>query len=119
VGVEGEADLVDVCAVDVYGGVELLAGDTELLGPIGDVGGHLGVDLFGVVGALGVGLGLGVSEDGVFGVGDVLDVAVAVMVHVGHWGGSSFLAAARWMSGRGLRMYLGWSDGGPLPPHPR
>jgi hypothetical protein len=84
VGVEGEADLVDVGAVDVDGGVELLAGDAELLGPVGDVGGHFGVDLFGVVGALGVGLGLGVGEDWVFGVGDVLDVAVAVVVHVGH-----------------------------------
>jgi hypothetical protein len=52
--VEGGADLFDVGAVDADGFVELLAGDAELLGPVVDVGGQLGVDLFGVVGSLGV-----------------------------------------------------------------
>jgi hypothetical protein len=52
--VEGSADLLDVSAMGADGFVELVAGDVELLGPIGDVGGHFGVDLFGIVGALGV-----------------------------------------------------------------
>ena len=96
--VEGGADLFDVGAVDADELVELLAGDFELVGPVGDVGGHLGVDLLGVVGAFDVGAlvavevgvddlvvdGLGGGEDGVFGVGDVLDVSVAVVVYVGH-----------------------------------
>jgi hypothetical protein len=55
--VEGSADFFYVGAVDADGFVELLAGDAELFGPVGDVGGHLGVDLFGVVGA-GVGFGV-------------------------------------------------------------
>jgi hypothetical protein len=55
--VEGGADFFYVGAVDSDGFVELLAGDAELFGPVGDVGGHLGVDLFGVVGA-GVGFGV-------------------------------------------------------------
>ena len=54
VGVEGGADLVDLGAVDADGFVEDLGGDVELVGPIGHVGGDLGVDLFGVVGAGGV-----------------------------------------------------------------
>jgi len=51
---EGGADLVDVGAVGTDEFVELVAGDTELFGPIGDVGGHFGVDLLGVVRAFGV-----------------------------------------------------------------
>jgi hypothetical protein len=43
-----------VSAVGADGFVELVAGDVELFGPEGDVGGHFGVDLFGIVGALGV-----------------------------------------------------------------
>ena len=96
--VERGADLVDVGAVGADGFVELLAGDLELRGPVGDVGGHFGVDLLGVVGALDVGAlvpvevgvdqvvvdGLGGGDDGVLGVGDALDRAVAVVVHVGH-----------------------------------
>jgi hypothetical protein len=129
VGVEGEADLVDVGSVGVDGAVELLAGDAELVGPVGDVGGHLGVDLFGVVGAFDVGAlvavevgvddvvidGLGGGEDGVFGVGDVLDVAVAVVVYVGHsFLFLNFLDATRWMWRRGLRMYFP-PEGGETP----
>ena len=51
---EGGADLVDVGAVGADGFVEDLAGDVELLGPVGDVGGDFGVDLFGIAGTLGV-----------------------------------------------------------------
>jgi hypothetical protein len=46
---EGGPDLIDVGAVGADGFVEPIAGHAELLGPVGDVGGHLGVDLFGVV----------------------------------------------------------------------
>ena len=48
-GVEGGADLVDVGAVAADGFVEGVTGDAELFGPVGDVGGELGVDDFGVV----------------------------------------------------------------------
>ena len=54
VGVEGGADFVDLGAVDADGLVEGLGGDVELVGPVGHVGGDLGVDLLGVVGACGV-----------------------------------------------------------------
>ena len=46
--VEGGADLFDVSAVDADGFVELVAGDVELPGSGMDVGGHPGVDLFGI-----------------------------------------------------------------------
>jgi hypothetical protein len=52
--VEGGADLLDVSAVGADGLVELVAGDAELAGPVVDVGGYFGVDLFRIVGALGV-----------------------------------------------------------------
>jgi len=81
--VEGGADLFDVGSVDADGFVELFAGDVELVGPVGDIGCHFGVDLFGVVGRLNVGAlvavvvgiddvvvdGYGGGEDGVGGVG--------------------------------------------------
>ena len=96
--VEGGADLLDVGSVDADGFVELFAGDVELVGPVSDVGGHLWVDLFGVVRRLDVRAlvtvvvwvdgvvvdGLGAGDDGVFGIGDVLDGAIAVVVDVGH-----------------------------------
>jgi hypothetical protein len=53
VGVEGGADLVNVGAVTADEFVELVACDAELFGPVGDVGRHFGVDLLGVVRALG------------------------------------------------------------------
>jgi hypothetical protein len=53
VRVEGGADLVDVSAVTADKLVELVACDAELFGPVGDVGRHFGVDLLGVVRALG------------------------------------------------------------------
>jgi hypothetical protein len=53
VGVEGGADLVDVGAVTADELVELVACDAERFGPVGDVGSHFGVDLLGVVRALG------------------------------------------------------------------
>jgi hypothetical protein len=49
--VEGGADLFDVGSVGADGFVELVAGDLELVSPVGDVGGHFGVDLFRIVGA--------------------------------------------------------------------
>ena len=53
VGVGGGADFVGVGAVGADGFVEGFAGDAELFGPEGDVGGHFGIDFVGVVGALG------------------------------------------------------------------
>jgi len=53
--VEGGADLFDVGAVDADGFVELFACDVELFGPVGDVGCHFGVDLFGIVWGFDVG----------------------------------------------------------------
>jgi len=73
VGMEGGADLVDLGAVDADGFVEDLGGDVELVGPIGHVGGDLGVDLFGVVGA-----------GGVFFVGGVGFVGFGCVVVLGH-----------------------------------
>jgi hypothetical protein len=49
VGVKGGADFFHVGSVRADRFVELVAGDTKLFGPIGDVGGHLGIDLFQVV----------------------------------------------------------------------
>ena len=46
---QGGADLVDVGAVDAHRFPELVAGDVELFGPVADVGGHFGIDDFGVV----------------------------------------------------------------------
>jgi hypothetical protein len=54
VGVEGCAYFFDVGSVGADGFVKLVAGDAELFGPVGNVGGHLGVDLFGVVRTFGV-----------------------------------------------------------------
>ena len=72
---QGGADFVDVGAVGADGFVEDLAGDVELFGPVGDVGGDFGVDLFGVAGALGV-----VFVDGV----ELVDFGGVVML--GHAG---------------------------------
>jgi hypothetical protein len=49
VGVKGGADFFHVGSVRADRFVELVAGDTKLFGPIGDVGGHLGIDLLQVV----------------------------------------------------------------------
>jgi hypothetical protein len=60
--VEGGADFVYVGSVGANGFVQFFAGNTEFVRPISDIGGHFGVDLFGVVRAfdglyvLGVGL---------------------------------------------------------------
>ena len=54
VGVKGGADFFHVGSVRADRFVELVAGDTKLLGPIGDVGGHLGIDLFQVVRSFGM-----------------------------------------------------------------
>jgi hypothetical protein len=81
---EGGADLFDVGAVDADGFVELRAGDAKLFRPVGDVGGHLGIDLFGVVGAcvsLGV-LGVGGTE---FRLLDFFVFVRARLIGVRHW----------------------------------
>jgi hypothetical protein len=58
-------NLLNMRAMSPNSFVELVTGHAEGLRPIVDVGRHLGVDLFGVVGALGVvfvdGVGLGAS----------------------------------------------------------
>ena len=69
VAAEGGADFFDVGAVGADGCVELVAGDAELFGPVGDVGGHFGVDLFGVVRALDVNF---VASMRLVGCGDVV-----------------------------------------------
>jgi hypothetical protein len=48
-GVEDGANFFHVGSVRTDRFVELVAGYTKLFGPIGDVGGHLGIDLFQVV----------------------------------------------------------------------
>jgi len=72
--VEGCAELVDVGAVAADEFVELVASDAELFGPVGDIGGHFGVDLFGIVRALG----------GVFFVQGVRFVDFGIVVVLGH-----------------------------------
>jgi hypothetical protein len=80
VGVEGGADLVDLGAVDADGFVEDLGGDAELVGPVGHVGGDLGVDLVGVVGALG---GFFVGGVGLVGFGCVVVLGHRVLPRFG------------------------------------
>jgi hypothetical protein len=74
VGVDCGAYLVDVGAVAADEFVELVAGDAELVGPVSDVGGHFGVDFFGVVRTLG----------GVFLVQGMCFVAFGLAVVFGH-----------------------------------
>ena len=50
---QGSAHLLNVGAMAADGLMQLVAGDVELPGPIGDVRRHLGVDLFGIVRPLG------------------------------------------------------------------
>jgi len=92
VGVEGGADFFYVGAVGSDGFVELVAGYVELFGPVGYVGCHFGIDLFGVVGAfyvgtlvaieLGIDDGFGGGEDGIGGVGGGEGMSA---VWFGHW----------------------------------
>ena len=89
---EGGANLVDVGAVGADGFVEGLAGDVELFGPVGDVGGDFGVDLLGVAGALGVVFVDGVELVG-FG-GGFLRIVV-----LGHAGVPLFLFGWCWLGG--------------------
>ena len=49
---ESGADLRDLGSVDADGLVKGIAGDTEFLAPVLDVGGDLGVDLVGIAGAV-------------------------------------------------------------------
>ncbi len=47
-------DLVDMRAMAADGLVQRVAGNPELLGPVRDIRGQLGVDHLGIVGSLGV-----------------------------------------------------------------
>jgi hypothetical protein len=80
VGVKGGADFVDVGTVGANGLMELVAGDAEFLGPVGDIGAHLGVDFLGVVRSLG----------GVVFADGVGLVSLGSVVVLGHMGASSF-----------------------------
>jgi hypothetical protein len=51
VSVKGCTDFADACAVNADSLVKLFAGDAEGLRPVGDVRGHLGVDLVRVEGS--------------------------------------------------------------------
>jgi hypothetical protein len=71
VGVEGGSDFADVGTVTADERVELVACDAELFRPVGDVGRHFGVDLLGVVRALGGVVffeGVGFVDFGIVGV---------------------------------------------------
>ncbi len=74
---QGGADLVDVDAVSADGLVESVAGDAELFGPVGDIGGQLGVDDLRVVRTFGVFFVQGVR--GVF-LGDVVVLGQCVFL---------------------------------------
>jgi hypothetical protein len=73
VGVKGGADFFHVGSVRADRFVELVAGNPELLGPIGNVGSHLGIDLLQVVRSFNMFL--------VYGVGLVDFGCVAVLGH--------------------------------------
>ena len=62
VRLQGGADLDHVGAVGADGLVEEFAGDVELLGPVGDIGGDLGVDLGFAGGDLVAVLGFGLFD---------------------------------------------------------
>ena len=89
------AELVDVDAVGADGFVELFAGDAELVGPVGDVRGHLGVDFLRVVRALAVFFVGGVGLAG-FGLLGVFVFVGADLVGVGD-GAASFVVLRGWM----------------------
>jgi hypothetical protein len=98
-GVEGGADFFHVGSMRADRFVELSSGDTKLFGPIGDVGGHLGIDLFQVVGSFSMFL--------VYGVG-LMDLwCIVVLGHTFSPYGSVGL-----MSPGAVEMYAGslWND---------
>ena len=98
---EGGADLFDVGAVGADGFVELVAGDAELFGPVGDVGAHFGVDVFGIVRALG---GVVLMEGvGFVGFGCVVmfgDVGSSFRVLLLRWMRIGVVGMAGWWCGR-------------------
>jgi len=109
-GVVGEcgADLVDVGAVRADGFMQDLAGDVELPGPVGDVGGDFGVDLFRVAGTLGV-----VFVDSVEFVGFGCGFLRIVMLgHVGFL----FPGGSGWLDADGARHGLYRALSPPPPP---
>jgi hypothetical protein len=81
---ERGANLLDVSAVDADGLVQLRAGDAELFRPVGDVRGHLRIDLFRVVWGCGRFrvLGVGSAE---FGLLDLFVLVRAGLIGVRHW----------------------------------
>jgi len=93
--VKGGTDLFDVGSMAADGFVELVAGDAKLFGPEGDVRGHLGVDLFGIVRTL----------DVLF-VEGVRFVSFRGVVVLGHRLLPRF-GSLRWMRKRWVGMYIG------------
>jgi hypothetical protein len=91
---DGGADLVDMGSVGADELVELVAGDAELFGPVGNVRGHFGVDLFGVVRAF----------CGVVFVGGVRLVAFGGVVVLGH-GVLPLFRSPGWMRKRRVGMH--------------
>jgi len=95
--VKGDTDLFNVGSMAAYRFVELVAGDAKLFRPVGDVGGHLGVDLFGIVRALSV-----------LFVEGVRFVSFRGVVVLGHRLLPRF-GSLRWMRKRWVGMYIGSS----------
>jgi hypothetical protein len=81
---KGGSDFIDVSAVGADALVKLVAGDAELFRPVGDVGGHLGIDLFGVMRTFGV---LFVASVGFVGFGGVVVLGHGVLPLFGLLGG--------------------------------
>lgn len=95
---ESDPDLFDVGSVGANSFVKLVTGDAELLAPIGNIGGHLGIDLFGVV-----------RTFGVFFVEGVGFVGFGGIVVLGHWC-FLFLDLIRLMKTGVVGMYTGFSS---------
>jgi hypothetical protein len=96
VSVKGSTHFFDMGAMTANSFMELVAGDAEFFGPVGDVGGHFRIDFFGIVGTLG-----GVVF--MYGVGFVAFGSVMVLGHRI----VPLLGSLGWMSRRWMGMSLG------------
>jgi hypothetical protein len=94
VGAKSGADLVDMGTVGANALVKLIAGYAELFRPISDVGGHLGIDFFGVVRAFEV---IFVASMRLVGRGDVVVLGHSVF---------PLFCSLRWMIKVREGMYL-------------